>query len=723
LQEEVIRNVLQGHDSLVILPTGGGKSLCFQIPALVTGGLTVVVSPLISLMQDQVEQLRQAGVAACFLNSTLTPEQYNTILNDLRARRLRLVYLAPETLLKPRVLAVLDEAGVTCLAIDEAHCISEWGHDFRPEYRQLAGVRKRFGTAVCLALTATATPRVRQDILESLDLDAANQFVGSFNRENLFLEVRPKESPARQVLEFLADFSEQSGIIYCATRRQVDELAAYLARQGHAVAPYHAGLADAERQRNQEAFVRDDLQIIVATVAFGMGIDKPNVRFVIHHDLPKNIEGYYQEIGRAGRDGLPARCLLLFGYGDIHKVKYFIDRKEEAEQRLARNHLEAMVAYAESRVCRRQPLLGYFGERYRAEGGEGGCTMCDNCAAGARPLTDLTVPAQKFLSCVKRTGEMFGAAHIVDVLRGSNNRKIQQHGHQHLSTWGIGMEFAAKQWFHLARQFLQHGLLVQDSTHGSLKLTTPAWRVLRGEETFHGEVPVATVPTATTPAAKQQGGEQEMARHPGLFAELRAKRKELADQAGVPPYAVFPDRTLLELAARLPETPAQLPAIHGIGRVKLAQYGAVFLEVINGYCRDRGITDRPAGREEEMQPGSPEVAAVKPRYVEVGELFCDGLPVSGCMERYRVKQDTVLNHLRHYALDGHRLPAAGLRQALTLSPERQKQVRDIFARLGPERLGPVYQELEGRVDYGELKLMQLLWLTEGEGPASLNGPE
>src|ERR671923_2826901 len=378
LQFEVIENVLAGHDTLAVMPTGGGKSLCYQIPSLLFNGLTVVVSPLISLMKDQVEQLRAVGVPALFLNSSLAPYEYQENMEYVKRGEVRLLYVAPETLLTPRILSLLASVNVDLLTIDEAHCISEWGHDFRPEYRQIVEIRKRFPNAVCLALTATATARVRQDIRTTLKFTTTNEFIASFNRENLYIEVVNKRDPIGQTVQILERFKDQSGIIYCFSRKQVDELAAYLASKGYSVRPYHAGLEDSERRRNQEAFIRDDAQIIVATIAFGMGINKPNVRFVIHFDLPKSIEGYYQEIGRAGRDGLPAQCILLYSYSDAAKINYFIDQKERNEQRVAIEHLNAIVRYAEDEItCRRKPLLNYFGESISADN----CASCDNCTS------------------------------------------------------------------------------------------------------------------------------------------------------------------------------------------------------------------------------------------------------------------------------------------------------------------------------------------------------
>ena len=577
LQREIIGNVLKKRDTLVIMPTGGGKSLCYQIPALIFKGLTVVVSPLISLMKDQVEQLAELDVPAIFLNSSLSNEEYNRNVERLMKNGVKLLYLAPEALLTPRMLSLLSSLRVDCLAIDEAHCISEWGHDFRPEYRQLVEVKSRFPSATCIALTATATPRVQEDIKSNLKFDASNEFIASFNRENLFIQITPKSNPVSQTIKFLKKYPDQSGIIYCFSRRQVDDLYEILKSKGYSVRPYHAGLSDVERTQNQELFIRDDVQIIVATIAFGMGINKPNVRFVIHFDLPKNIETYYQEIGRAGRDGLRAHCLLLFSYADIQKIKYFINRKDDNEQRIANIHLNAMLQFTETEVCRRRPLLTYFGEDYSTEK----CDMCDNCLAGERKLVDITVPAQKFLSCVKRTDEIFGANHIIDVLRGSQSQKVLKFGHENLSTHGIGKEYSRKQWFHLARQFIQKGLMTQDAEYGGLKLAGKAYDVFKGSEIVLGILEEEHIEDRK---GKERETEYEYDRV--LFEKLRKKRKELADKAGIPPYVIFPDKTLIEMAAFSPRSEESLLHIHGVGPVKYKKYGTIFLDIIDGYCRE-----------------------------------------------------------------------------------------------------------------------------------------
>ena len=583
LQREIIANVLNKRDSLVIMPTGGGKSLCYQIPALLFDGLTVVVSPLIALMKDQVEQLQALGVAALFLNSSLSFEEYQANMERVRSGEIKLLYVAPETLLTPRLFNLLARLPLDCLTIDEAHCISEWGHDFRPEYRQVAAVRERFPKAACLALTATATQRVRNDIKATLRFEDLDEFIASFDRPNLHIEVLPKNDPGGQTLEFLQGYRGQSGIIYCFSRKQVDDLSAFLSKQGYAVRPYHAGLDDEDRKQNQDLFIRDDIQIIVATIAFGMGINKPNVRFIIHYDLPKSIEGYYQEIGRAGRDGLPSRCLLLYSYADVRKLRYFIDQKEGLERQSAEQHLAAMIQYAESSLCRRAPLLAYFGEKYPHDR----CGMCDNCLELPGEQVDITLPAQKFLSCVKRTGERFGATHIMHILTGVENDKVLRYAHQNLSTFGIGKELTQKQWLHISRQLVQKGLLEQDpGIYRTLKLTPLAYESLKNKTPILGKLESEKPARAKT--ASGEKGRHDQA----LFELLRAKRKELADRAHVPPYIIFSDRTLVDMCIYYPQSKSGLAEINGVGQVKLERYGAAFLEVIRAYCEARRIPEK-----------------------------------------------------------------------------------------------------------------------------------
>ena len=700
LQAEIVENVLQKQDTVAIMPTGSGKSLCYQLPALMFDGLTVVVSPLISLMEDQVSSLRELGVTAAYLNSTLSYEQYLYTARQIRQGQVKLLYVAPETLLRPETLVLLDESRVACLAIDESHCISEWGHDFRPEYRQLSAVRQRLPQAVCIALTATATPRVRRDIRHSLGLDKANEFLASFNRENLFLEVQPKTDGLRHVLNFLADHRDQSGIIYCATRKQVDMLTAQLAANGWSALPYHAGLDDASRHHHQRRFSRDDVAVMVATIAFGMGIDKSNVRFIIHYDLPKNLESYYQQIGRAGRDGLRADCLLLFSYSDVQTINYFINQQAPSEQKGAAARLQAMLGFAETTVCRRGPLLEYFGENYDADS----CEMCDNCLAEEQDLVDITIPAQKFLSCVKRTGEIFGMVHVIDVLRGSQSQKVRRRRHHELSTYGIGIEFSKKQWQHLARQFIQQGLLTQDMAHGSLKLTSKAYAV------FQGEPVMGTVQEEESRRAAERPLLLE--HDPALFAQLRAKRKKLADENSVPPYVIFSDRSLVEMAAYFPRSRASFATMYGVGQAKLEKYADAFLPIIQAYCQDHQIAEKLKTIVTPVQPGNDSDNALSPRTVEIGSAYNEGKSVAEITAVLGIQQRTVLGHLFKYAQAGHPLRPDGFREMSQLPAEMREKVLAAYAELGTDFLRPVYDALEEAVGWDELHILRLYHLSQ-----------
>jgi ATP-dependent DNA helicase RecQ len=730
-QREIIGDLLDGRDALAIMPTGGGKSLCFQVPALLFDGLTVVVSPLLALMKDQVEQMVALGVPAVQLNSALDADTYRSHVGDVRRGRARLLYVAPETLLMPRTLDLIEEAGPSCLAIDEAHCISDWGHDFRPEYRQLREVRERFPGTPCLALTATATPRVRDDIRAALDLGACGEYVASFDRENLFLEVSPKADGIGQILEFLDRYRGQPGIVYAFSRKQVDTLAAQINAAGHAARPYHAGLDDATRQGNQEAFVRDDTAVIVATVAFGMGINKPNVRFVIHHDLPKSLESYYQEVGRAGRDGLPAHCLLLYSNADVQKIRYFIDQKDPDERKAALGHLDAMVRYAEHETgCRRAPLLSYFGETYESDG----CPMCDLCTDPARPEIDITVLAQKFLSCVIRAGERFGGGHIADILLGSRSEKVIQYGHDQISTHGIGRDLDRKQWMHLGRQLVARGLLAaSEPPYHTLSVTPLGRSVLRNRDTILGRVPEvqprkgrragrsATTTTTTagsttsTPSSRPRGAGAVPPHDEALFDRLRRRRKELADEAGVPPYVVFSDRTLIEMAAQLPRATADLLSIHGVGQVKVERYGDAFLEVIAAHRRDHGATDGdrspdpgPRPRRETPAPATAAAPGVK-RFEEVGRAYNEGVSIDDLATRYGVRIDTIIDHLGTYSASGQALrDPDGIVAASNLDEPTRAAVLTAFGELGTRRLRAVHERFSGAVPYAELKLLRLL---------------
>ncbi|TVQ01789.1 MAG: DNA helicase RecQ [Balneolaceae bacterium] len=700
LQQDSINNVLQKRDSMVIMPTGGGKSLIYQIPSIIFNGLTIVVSPLISLMKDQVEQLEEYGVPALYLNSTLTTEQYRINVNRIRAGQAKLLYLAPETLMLEKTRRLLSTLKVDCFTIDEAHCISEWGHDFRPEYRQLAEVRKEFTDAVCLALTATATPRVQDDIQKILGMKDSARFVASFDRKNLVLKVADKENPLDQILDFLYTRNNQSGIIYCFSRRQVDELAYDLKNNGHSALPYHAGLTDQDRMNNQDAFIRDDVRIIVATIAFGMGINKPDVRYVIHHDMPQNIESYYQQIGRAGRDGLKADCLLLYSYSDRQKIQYFINQKEGTEKEVAERHLDALINYLVFDGCRRIPLIRYFGESYK----KSQCGMCDNCLRVKGNEEDYTLQAQKFLSCVIRADQLYGAYHIADVLRGSSAKKVLEKGHNKLSTYGIGKEWSKNQWVQFSRLLIRKGLVEKDPEHGSLILTENAKPVLKGDASVTGILD--RTQTASDGAVKAKtSGFVEKRYNEHLFEELRKKRKELADEQDIPPYAIFPDTTLIEMSYYFPQDETSLIGIYGVGDMKLKKYGNLFLNIIRKFTRENNITSRSRViRKRAVKTAS------KQRHELVGKEFQDGKTIDHLAEQFGVKTATILSHLKKYLEDGNSIDPAGIINTSGLSERKRDEVFSSMKKLGPGLLKPIYEDLDKEVDYNELRILQLAYL-------------
>jgi ATP-dependent DNA helicase RecQ len=577
-QREVIRDVLAGRDTLVVLPTGGGKSLCYQLPALLRDGLTVVVSPLIALMKNQVDALRTAGVAATFLNSSLAPAEAADRIAGLRAGRYRLLYVAPERLLLDGFLRELQQWNVRSIAVDEAHCISEWGHDFRPEYRRLVEVRERLPGVPVVALTATANARVRADIGAGLRMLEPAVHVASFNRPNLTYRVRSKQRAAAEIAAFIKGRPTQSGIVYVQSRNAAERLAAALSASGISALPYHAGLDPAVRDRNQERFARDDVNVICATIAFGMGIDKSNVRFVIHHDAPKSLEGYYQETGRAGRDGLPAECILFYSEGDLIRMESFLAETSPAEADRAKEQLQHVRKYGYSTACRRTILLGYFGETFEGVP----CGACDNCLE-PRSERDMTVPAQKLLSTLARireaSGYDFGITHAIDVLLGSESDKIWRAGHDRLSTYGIGKDLGRAEWRHLADELLRLGLIERDADRFNVVSMSA-----QGRRALIERSPIRiTEPAPKSPAAKRTGRGKSPAgdiENVDLFERLRVLRRELADERDVPAYVVFSDATLRELARAAPSTLAQMRAISGIGDKKLAEFGQRFLDAI-----------------------------------------------------------------------------------------------------------------------------------------------
>ena len=586
-QEAVVRDVLAGRDVLALMPTGGGKSLCYQLPALLQPGVSLIVSPLIALMQDQVRQLEDNDIAATFINSSLDHADIARRMSGVRRGEFKMVYLAPERLLVSQFLGTLDglcdAPGINAFVIDEAHCVSEWGHDFRPEYRQLSTLRNRYPRVPILAFTATATARVRSDIAAQLTLRDPVVHLSSFNRPNLFYRVTPKTK--RSYAELLAQArAGGAGIVYCLSRRRVDELTADLSADGIRVRPYHAGLDAEARRENQEAFIRDDVQVVVATIAFGMGINKPDVRWVIHYDLPRSLESYYQESGRAGRDGDPARCTLFFGAGDIRTAEFLIQQKVDPvtseplaeEQRIARQQLQQVVSYAESADCRRAIQLAYFDEQFAAP-----CGACDNCCE-LRSREDCSTEARQFLSCIARLAqrsERFGAAYLIDILRGARTERILSRGHDNLSVYGIGKHCPLELWRSVARSLI-HQRLVSQSQDGYavLSLNEASWQILKNERSFLLARPQASAAQPNT--AQPNTGTRSTSDGEALYQRLRALRKQLADAQGLPPYVIFHDATLREMAMRRPQTLSQFADIRGVGSGKLQRYGQQFIAAL-----------------------------------------------------------------------------------------------------------------------------------------------
>jgi ATP-dependent DNA helicase RecQ len=583
-QSDVILAALQGRDSFVLMPTGGGKSLCYQLPALLLPQVTIVVSPLMSLMKDQVDALKANGIAAEFINSSLSREEVLQVFARLRRGELKLLYVAPERLLQPNFLDRLQDVGVSLFAIDEAHCISQWGHDFRPDYMALALLKQRFAGVPVMALTATADAATRQDILQQLTLQQPYIHLGSFDRPNIRYTVQEKFRPVEQLTAYLQQQEGASGIVYCSSRRKVDELTEQLKQRGFNAAAYHAGLSSEQRNAVQDAFKRDDYQLIVATVAFGMGVNKSNIRYVVHFELPRTIEAYYQETGRAGRDGVAAEAILLFDPADIARMKRWLEAEENPQRaEVAWQRFLAMAAFAEAQICRRQVLLNYFGEARQQR-----CGNCDICLQPPQQF-DGTELAQKALSCVYRVGQSFGMHHVIDVLRGGQNQKIVELQHDKLSTWGLGKEFSHDYWLSILRQLIHFGLLQQDITaHSVLKLQPAARPVLRGETALSLAVPrLQSVKREPQRLSKQQYDR-------ALFAKLKALRKHIAARDDVAPFVVFSDASLIEMCQQLPTDNRSLLAISGVGQTKLSRYGADFIDAISDYLSEEA--QPPAGK-------------------------------------------------------------------------------------------------------------------------------
>jgi ATP-dependent DNA helicase RecQ len=589
-QGAIIERVANGGDALVLMPTGGGKSLCFQVPALLREGLAVVVSPLIALMDDQVATLEELGVAAASLNSTLSAEQQRELALRIRRGEVKMLYLAPERLVQPRMLEFLHGLQIALFAIDEAHCVSAWGHDFRPEYLQLGQLAEQFPDVPRIALTATADKRTREEIVTRLHLQNAERFLSSFDRPNIFYRIVPKDQPRKQLLAFLGERRGNAGIVYCLSRKKVDEVAAFLCEQGFPALAYHAGLPSDVRAANQKRFLNEEGLIMVATIAFGMGIDKPNVRFVAHMDLPKSLEAYYQETGRGGRDGLPADAWMAYGLQDVLMLKQMLQNSEgdEVHKRVEQHKLDAMLALCEETRCRRQSLLGYFDEDLPNP-----CGHCDNCVDGVQTW-DATEPARQALSAIFRTGQRYGVGHLVDVLLGKDTEKVRNFGHEKLAVFGVGKARGEGEWRSIFRQLVARGLADIDlEGYGGLRLSDSCRPLLRGEVTL--ELRKELKPASSSRGAGNGGGSPASQLVRGDEREqweaLRALRRKLAEEHAVPPYVIFPDSTLLEMLRSKPQTLADMGQVSGVGARKLERYGAAFLEVLGGVEAPKVVAD------------------------------------------------------------------------------------------------------------------------------------
>ncbi|MDD4736032.1 MAG: DNA helicase RecQ [Kiritimatiellae bacterium] len=699
-QQEIIEAILARQDAFVVMPTGGGKSLCYQLPAYMMKGTCMVISPLISLMKDQVDAARAIGLRAAYLNSSLSGVQQADVLSRLTTNRLDLIYVSPERFAMDSFLCALDQIDLCFTAVDEAHCISEWGHDFRPDYLHLSTLVKQFPDVPVTAFTATATQRVQQDIIQRLGLRRPHMVRASFNRPNLYYRVAPKENPEQQILSFIKEHGNEAGIVYRTTRKSVESTTRQLVARGIKARPYHAGLSAERRSENQEAFNRDEVDVIVATIAFGMGIDKSNVRFVLHADLPKNIESYYQETGRAGRDGEPAVCLLLFGRGDIPKIRHFIDQIEDLHERQhAINCLNEMAGYASRNICRRRQLLHYFGETYTPKN----CETCDICTDEAEQ-EDATRDAQIVMSAIARTGERFGITHIVDVIAGANTERIRQLGHDRIKTYGAGKDHDKRHWRRIVDNLLAHELIVQtDEQYPTLRLGEHSSDVLYGRKPFFVLRQKEIRPTPGKRAEEFEYNQE-------LFEALRGLRKRLADEEGVPPFVVFSDRTLHEMACEMPIDQAGLLHISGVGAVKCERYGSLFAESITQF-RESHPEVMP-GVVKHVEPGAPKASkkrVVKGERLETTwNLFEQGIPLTDIAKQRGRTLGTIVSHLERLAADGKSI-SFDIDQYV--STEKRLRIEELFATHGVERLAPVVAAGGEGITYDDARLVRL-WMNK-----------
>lgn len=693
LQKDIIENVLQGQDTLALMPTGGGKSLCFQLPALKFSDLTLVVSPLIALMKDQVDSLNANGIPAAFLNSALSFSEQEQIKQAALARKLKLLYIAPERFAQPNFLTFLHNLGLSLIAIDEAHCISAWGHDFRPDYRNLKILRTEFPTIPIIALTASATQKVRQDIVAELNLRTPRIFISSFYRKNLALRVLPKQNLEKKILQILTSYRNSPVIIYCFARRETESLALFLKENNIPALAYHAGLARQQRIAVQEKFVRDEVSVIVATIAFGMGIDKPDVRLIMHTTFPKTLEGYYQEIGRAGRDSLPSECILFYSYGDLFKHQFFLNKLQDPTLRQQENaHLQTMLSFCQQRGCRWETLINYFGENFLTQT----CQTCDNCLA-TKETFEATLITQKILSAVIRTGNMFGKKYILDILRGAKTQQILHHKHTTLSVYGIVQDFSPAELAEIFQMLVEKNFLAKNpGEYPTFQVTPLGLKFLQQRETLIlpkvQKLAIGKLATAEPKMQKEYDRE--------LFSQLRALRKKIADQENVPPFVIFGDKSLQEMAYFFPQVPTEFAKITGVGKMKLERFAPDFLKLIQAYCAAKNL--KPKWIAADPKKILTTTKSSPARHLVTKNLLKKKLPLAEIAKIQELQPETIIAHIERLVENGTILDL----EYLLPNPVVVQQVKVAFQQCGSNMLRPVFDYLEQKISYDVLRLVR-----------------